>query len=112
VQQLNILCLNPHDTNSFPDGLLDALNERSPVNLLADSNDTIESRLRRQMQADALLPLPSGIDDALAPSIAPVYSQETVDEASQFLRLSVSCVNSTALRILKYLSRQGIACNF
>jgi len=63
---------------------------------VVDSNltDTIQSRLRKQMQAEALQPISNNVeDDAEPPSsvIPPVdqFSDEFLEEAVQFLRLQV-----------------------
>ncbi len=58
------------------------------------ADDSIEGRLRAKMQADALRPLKAGLDeDEPAPADSVLrktpYSEEDVEEATQFLRLTV-----------------------
>jgi len=61
-----------------------------------DSNHgTIQSRLRAQMQADALRPLSSVLDeDAPRESLTAksIFTPETIEEATHFLRLGVRSV--------------------
>jgi hypothetical protein len=91
-----VLWLDPRNPDSFPNGLLDALGEHSGVSYVfpADGGATqrIESRLRRQMRADALLPLYADISENDEKPVSEVhgdYSSETIDEALQFLQLNV-----------------------
>jgi hypothetical protein len=52
----------------------------------------VEARLRRQMQRDALQPLPSALDDGSELSKTTVvdhYEPDILQEAAQFLRLNV-----------------------
>ncbi|KII95345.1 hypothetical protein PLICRDRAFT_121060 [Plicaturopsis crispa FD-325 SS-3] len=95
-KQFNVLWLNPKDTGSFPEGLVDALSEQNYHALLVASElqrarDDVQARLRRQMQEDALQPL----DDLDEPPAIPIpsvsedkFSAETVAEVAQFLRLN------------------------
>lgn len=59
------------------------------------TGDTVQSRLRRQMQADALQPTVGSEDDPLmgeSVSIADQFSPDILEEVTQFLRLQVrSC---------------------
>jgi hypothetical protein len=96
LEQFNVLCLDPRNPDSFPDGLLDALGEHSGANYVfqtdGDGTQRIESRLRRQMKADALLPLRadiSEIDDEPVSKTQCDYSSETLDEVLRFLQLNV-----------------------
>ncbi|KAJ7781422.1 hypothetical protein B0H16DRAFT_1671686 [Mycena metata] len=95
----NVLWLNPRDLDSFPAGLLDALNLHSPLEIkpLPSKRDrdrdyqsvSIEARLRRQMAADTLQPL-SALDDdvnSIAVAAPPEFSSEVLEETSHFLRL-------------------------
>lgn len=57
------------------------------------NNATVQSRLRQQMQHDALHPLKSDDDDNStedAPIAKSIFTPETIEEAAQFLRLNVS----------------------
>jgi len=93
----NILWLNPNDADSIPNGLTDALSEFtqliSPVSILWRSNEI--TRLRNQMRADALLPVPDDEnDDALIENLMELtttqhadFSSEIVEETTYFLRL-------------------------
>ncbi|OCH88306.1 hypothetical protein OBBRIDRAFT_94146 [Obba rivulosa] len=95
-REFNILWLNPDNPATFPEGLLDALEDSELVAALQrrQTGDTIEGRLRARMQADALQPLTSALDDdsssaAEKPELHKTpYSQEDIEEATQFLRLS------------------------
>jgi hypothetical protein len=96
LSQFNVLWLVPDEIESFPDGLINALDERSGTSLLSRvgsdhrGNHGIESRLRRQMRADALQPLPSEPEDAPSRQTPGPYPPELIDEALQFLRLNVT----------------------
>ncbi|KAF4619679.1 hypothetical protein D9613_005488 [Agrocybe pediades] len=98
----NILWLNPSNHDTFPSGLIDALTAYSSSALVMPEQhgESIQDRLRRQMQADALHAISpdedhpgqqssekekektvSGVDQ---------YPPEILEEAAQFLRLQVS----------------------
>ncbi|KAJ7937221.1 hypothetical protein B0H13DRAFT_2226614 [Mycena leptocephala] len=94
----NVLWLNPHDLDSFPPGLLDALNLHTtldvnppPSKRERDRDSTvvgIEARLRRQMAADTLQPLRALDDDKSTATIPPTeFSSEILEETAHFLRL-------------------------
>jgi hypothetical protein len=73
---------------------MDALDNHasSPVLLQQDHKiGDIESSLRQQMQADALQPISSGIEDDPDKATLPTFewSSDTVEEALQYLRLNV-----------------------
>lgn len=95
--QFNILWLNPHNPESFPEGFIDALDDTRLVAALQQQqvDDTIEGRLSARMRADALQPLTILDSDGpqpatkLEPSRSP-HSQDDIKEATQFLQLSVS----------------------
>ena len=58
-------------------------------------NRSEQSRLRSQMEADSLKPLKFGLDDDEdatdeRPNVKELFSPETMEEATQFLRLNVS----------------------
>ncbi|KAF7355180.1 G-patch domain-containing protein [Mycena sanguinolenta] len=95
----NVLWLNPNNPDSFPAGLLDALNIRTTLEIsppLAkqrdrDSTVSVEVRLRRQMAADSLQPLGASLDDDnVKTAVLPTsneFSSEILEEVTQFLRL-------------------------
>lgn len=61
------------------------------------ADESAQSRLRRQMQADALRPVTSGLDeDSLEGShhVTEIFTSETIEEAIQFLRLNVRTLSS------------------
>ncbi|EMD40567.1 hypothetical protein CERSUDRAFT_44717 [Gelatoporia subvermispora B] len=95
-REFNILWLNPDNPATFPDGLLDALEDPDLVAILQrrQADDSIEGRMRARMRADALQPLTSALDDDSASAAEKAglrktpYSEEDIQEATQFLRLS------------------------
>ncbi|KAI0269226.1 hypothetical protein BC834DRAFT_820533 [Gloeopeniophorella convolvens] len=105
--EFNVLWLNPANPDTFPTGLLDVLMETAPM---ARGESSMGDRLRAQMRADALRPL----DDDGAPADpegaesdgAPV-SPETIDEATQFLRLTPV---ERLERVLEYLRTEYHYC--
>lgn len=103
--QFNVLWLNPMNPDSFPESLLDELDDPELITSLRQlqPDRSLEGRLRTRMQADALQPVASLEDDDETSS--PVqdekhkktpYSEEDIKEAVQFLRLSVrpSCLTA------------------
>lgn len=99
LHQFNVLWLNPESPETFPEGLLDALDEPALVTSIQkhQANQSIEGRLRAKMQADALRPLKSSLEDVDADDSAEKvglpkspYSEEDLQEAVQLLRLGVS----------------------
>ena len=93
IRQFNVLWLNPLDPASFPHGLMEALTERA-VPVAAErglSRVTLQARMRQQMQADALRPLNTALDEDPPSELLAkeIFTPETVDEAAQFLRLNV-----------------------
>ncbi|KAJ6516048.1 hypothetical protein C8R45DRAFT_1049510 [Mycena sanguinolenta] len=98
-KSFNVLWLNPNNQDSFPAGLLDALNIRTTVEISPplskqrdrDSTVGIEARLRRQMAADSLQPLGAPLDDDnIKASVLPTsneFSSEILEESTHFLRL-------------------------
>ncbi|KZT72595.1 RNA-binding domain-containing protein [Daedalea quercina L-15889] len=94
-RKFNILWLNPENPDTFPEGLIEDLDDPDFVTSLSrqQAGDTIEGRLRVKMRADALQPLTSTLeDDEAQPEEAGLrrspYSEEEIQEARQFLRLS------------------------
>lgn len=106
-----MLWLNPDKPESFPLGLIDALKLHSgsilalPPNPGVLDGDFEAARLRRQMQTDALQSLPplcpspfndvavGAVETEIGSSAAfpheDKFSQDTLEEAAQFLRLQV-----------------------
>ncbi|EEB89775.1 hypothetical protein MPER_12095 [Moniliophthora perniciosa FA553] len=84
----SVLWLNPGNTDSFPSGLLHALAARTTLEMPSSSvrhpTDSIEARLRREMEADALS---HDNDEPTSTVVEDEYSQNTLEEAAQFLRL-------------------------
>ena len=110
--QFNVLWLDPENPESFPEGLLDALDDPAVVVAIERqrADHSIEGRLKAKMQADALRPLESSLDDADDTTDAAAdktalrsspYSEEELQEVTQFLRLGVRdshrCVAHPAL---------------
>ncbi len=102
--QFNVLWLNSSNHETFPPGLIDALAIHAGSTIVVESNstDTIQSRLRKRMQAEALQPISNNVEDdaeplsskldADLPSVIPPvdwFSNEFLEEAVQFLRLQV-----------------------
>jgi len=113
--EFNILWLNPDNPATFPEGLLDALEDSELVATLQrrQAGDSIEGRMRARMQADALQPLTSALDDDSAsgiekPELRKVpYSEEEIQEATQFLRL---CAKDRLELVLDYLRQKYAYC--
>ncbi|OBZ76435.1 G patch domain-containing protein 11 [Grifola frondosa] len=111
----NVLWLNPDSPETFPDGLLDALDDPALlVSLQRHHVDrSIEGRLRTKMQADALQPLTSGLEDNEDVSVEKPellkspYSEEEIEEAVQFLRLGAK---DRLELVLDYLRRKYAYC--
>ena len=88
--------LNPNNPNTFPQGLIDALSAHDTSNLALIANDageSVQSRLRKQMQADSLQPIHDDEElTANKKSLIPAedqYGPEILEEATHFLRLQV-----------------------
>lgn len=89
---------------SFPEGLIDALDDPVLVEALQRQrvDDSIEGRLRAKMRSDALRPLSSDLEDDVdtatdEPDLRGTpYSDDDVEEAAQFLRLSVCISHNVA----------------
>ncbi|KAI9001197.1 hypothetical protein BD414DRAFT_406178 [Trametes punicea] len=115
--QFNVLWLNPEHPETFPEGLLDALDDPALVASIQRQrpDHSLEGRLRAKMQADALRPLKSSLEDvdpdadadekAEARQSSP-YSEEELEEALQFLRLNVHRLTL----VLDYLRRKYAYC--
>ena len=94
-----MLWLNPHNPDTFPEGFIDALEDPLVLDTIRKSraDDSIEGRLRAKMQADALRPLKGGLDeDEPVPAKSDLrktpYSEDDIEEATQFLRLTVCSI--------------------
>ncbi|KAI0751355.1 hypothetical protein C8Q80DRAFT_1156875 [Daedaleopsis nitida] len=114
--QFNVLWLNPDSPETFPDGLLDSLDDPALVNSIQKqhADHSIEGRLREKMQADALRPLTSSLDDVDAADgddkaalRNPPYCEEDLQEAVQFLRLGA---HDRLTLVLDYLRRRYAYC--
>ncbi|KAK0498471.1 hypothetical protein EDD18DRAFT_1071155 [Armillaria luteobubalina] len=109
--KFNILCLNPNNPESFPHGLMDALELHTTLSLSIASKQNIasvETRLRQQMQSDALQPLDDVTDqDQKAVAADPEFSPETVEESAQYLRLQAQ---DRLELILAYLRDRYLYC--
>ena len=90
-EKFNVLWLNPNNPNTFPRGLLDALyNTDNLTSIVNDRGESVQSRLRKQMQADLLQPIDD--EELTTKSLIPAedqYDSEALEEATQFLRLQV-----------------------
>jgi len=112
--KFNVLWLNPNNAaDTFPEGLLDALDDPELLaNIKQQRPDhSIEGHLKARMKADALRPLAHGLDDADAPERLNMhrveFSEDDVQEAAQFLRLSAKDRLSL---VLEYLRRRYAYC--
>ncbi|KDR83538.1 hypothetical protein GALMADRAFT_235745 [Galerina marginata CBS 339.88] len=116
-KSFNILWLNPNNHDTFPAGLIEALASHSNLAVINEQQgDSIQTRLRRQMQADALQPITNPDEDDLSEgpgssgkmkSSAPVsaedqFSPELLEEATQFLRLQAQDRLHLVLSYLRY----------
>jgi len=114
--KFNVLWLNPQEPDAFPAGLLDALKEHPLMPTLHlyehrvrsrfGESASISSRLKTQMKADALHALSDGeVDhDAVA---AASFSEDTLEETVQFLRLNAQ---DRLHLVLSYLRERYFYC--
>lgn len=91
-KKYNVLWLDPEDPETFPAGLVEALEQRTSFTMPPPRDprrhDDIEGRLRKQMHADRLRSLHPSDDDSTATRAAePEFDAGTLEEACQFLRL-------------------------
>lgn len=112
LYQLNVLWLNPNNPETFPSGLIEALAlHHEQYVRAATAGETIQERLRKQMEADTLstpterdieveededsgvrmtVPVNSDKDKKQAIELHQEYDPDFLEEAVQFLRLQVS----------------------
>jgi len=89
-----VLWLNPGNDKVFPLGLIEALtlHNNGAMPFEEDPTETVQTRLRKQMQADALQPL-GNEDEEAATKVPPVlmdhFPPDLLEEITQFLRLQV-----------------------
>jgi len=107
-RKFNVLSLNPENTDTFPEGLVDVLGDEVLSTRLDQRRNqgSIQGRLRAKMQADALQPLKPDdeLDDDAEGSQPPrdtPYSEEDVEECIAFLRLSAKDRLSLVLDYLR-----------
>jgi hypothetical protein len=117
--QFNILWLDPENAETFPRGLLDALEDDALILARAvarkHAEDDIEARLRAQMRADALQPLDEIEENALLDARAApkptteedVFDAKAVDEAKDFLTKTVSRPASYCFLLIDRRRRTG-----
>ncbi|GJE84658.1 G patch domain-containing protein [Phanerochaete sordida] len=115
-REFNVLWLHPLNPDTFPEGLLDELDDPALITSLRQlrPDHSMEGRLRARMQADALQPVASLEDDDETASPAQgeklkktPYSEEDIKEAVQFLRLSAK---DRLELVLDYLRRRYAYC--
>ncbi|PCH41429.1 hypothetical protein WOLCODRAFT_100539 [Wolfiporia cocos MD-104 SS10] len=115
--EFNVLWLNPENPEAFPEGLVDVLEDAGLAAALQrqQADHSIEGRLRARMRADALQPLATSLDDdatgaaqedALALRKSP-YSDDDIQEATQFLRLNA---RDRLQLVLDYLRQKYAYC--
>jgi len=114
--KFNVLWLNPDDPQSFPEGLIDSLDDPGLVAALQRQrvDDTFEGRLRAKMRADALQPLTTSLDedetqaDSKNPELrGSPNSEDEIEEATQFLRLQAK---DRLQLVLDYLRQKYAYC--
>ncbi|KAL5508361.1 hypothetical protein ACEPAH_5980 [Sanghuangporus vaninii] len=122
--QFNILSLNPQEPETIPSELLEALStafaDDPPTTVVnMGAHDSERERLRKQMEMDALQPLqtlsPEGDSDSDKTAEIPKentpnpwpLSDETIDEAREFLRLNAQ---DRLKRVLQYLREKYFYC--
>jgi len=107
-RKLNVLWLNPSNPDTFPEDLLEYLEDEAlqmSLRRYQSSKISIEDRLRAQIQADALQPVKTTLDEIeesapILPSIP--YPEEYIEEANQFLRLSAQDRLTILLEYLRH----------
>lgn len=70
--------------------------------------ENVQARMRQQMQADALRPIDADLEDLQDDQPAKqIFTSETIEEAAQFLRLSVSLLISLPLPLANVYTGPG-----
>ncbi|KAI5894068.1 uncharacterized protein SCHCODRAFT_02700622 [Schizophyllum commune H4-8] len=112
-KKYNVLWLDPEDRDTFPPGLIDALEQQTtftmPLPRDPRRDDDIEGRLRRQMHKDRLRPLKAEDEDEGKAAAVPEFEQSTLEEACQFLRLPAA---DRLYLVLSYLRDRYSYCLF
>lgn len=92
-----MLWLNPGNDNTFPPGLIEAVTLHNDGAMPFEEDpttETVQSRLRKQMQADALRSEDEGTatrrDSSVPPVLMDHFPPDLLEEITQFLRLQVS----------------------
>jgi len=121
-KSFNVLWLNSGNDNTFPPGLIEALTlHDNGVPFERDPTETFQSRMRKQMQADALQPLKNDDEESIdtattlglqqGSSVPPVFvdpiSPDLLEEATQFLRLQAQ---DRLQLVLTYLREKHAYC--
>ncbi|PPQ77314.1 hypothetical protein CVT25_010896 [Psilocybe cyanescens] len=107
-KSFNILWLNPNNHATFPAGLIEALAAHNGGVVLPENRaESIQERLRKQMQADALHPIKPDEDESSENMKSSVFakdqfSPELLEEATQFLRLQAQDRLHLVLSYLRY----------
>jgi hypothetical protein len=99
LSKFNCYWLDPTDPESFPPGLLTALEDLwiPPAHYIRkvsyERGDSVEARLRSQMQADALQPLPADDDNRRSVVQATEHwAEETLSDVGAFLNMKVCLI--------------------
>jgi hypothetical protein len=104
-KSFNVLWLDPNDPESFPPGLIDALERHLPsLQLQFRDYQTLEARLKWQIQRDALQQsVEDDIDDSQSPKTTALdqYEPDILQEAAQFLRLRAQDRLTTIIAYLR-----------
>ncbi|KAF9535093.1 hypothetical protein CPB83DRAFT_843457 [Crepidotus variabilis] len=118
-KSFNVLWLNPNNTNTFPAGMIEALNVYGTETILGETHKiSTPDRLRQQMQQDALQPLNkedgdgdhAGLNSKVNSSSVPQvdqFSPEILEEVVQFLRLQAQ---DRLYLVLSYLRDKHAYC--
>ena len=112
-----MLWLNTDNPGAFPEGLTEALANRSPYafDIYQIHDRPIQERLRLQLRNDALQPLPNAFDESdpvpegrERPLSDASFTPELLDEVILFLRSSASAICLSAGRVLTWLSQPQV----
>ncbi|KAF5393758.1 hypothetical protein D9757_000188 [Collybiopsis confluens] len=90
----NVLWLHPGNADTFPPGLVEILSLRTTLDIQLNQeqqhqDDDARVRLRKQMQSDALGPISesNNVETSVTGVSGAEYTQDTLEEIEQFLRL-------------------------